>query len=59
MGLSQNDVDIIKSTIPFLEQSGENVTQRMYEILFSRYPHIKPLFHGVDIIESTKSLQMS
>lgn len=44
MSLSQSTIDICKATAPVLEVHGEAITTRMYEILFSTYPEIKPLF---------------
>ena len=44
MALSQQTIDICKATAPVLKEHGEAITIRMYEILFSTYPEIKPLF---------------
>lgn len=44
MSLSQETIAAIKETIPLVSQQAENVTSRMYEILFSKYPETKPLF---------------
>lgn len=44
MSLSQETIASIKETIPLINQEAENVTTRMYEILFSKYPETKPLF---------------
>lgn len=44
MSLSQETVALIKETIPLVNQEAENVTTRMYEILFSKYPETKPMF---------------
>lgn len=44
MSLSQETIASIKETIPLINQKAENVTTRMYEILFSKYPETKPLF---------------
>lgn len=44
MSLSQETITAIKETIPLINQEAENVTTRMYEILFSKYPETKPLF---------------
>lgn len=58
MGLSKNDIDIIKSTVPLLEQSGESITERMYVILFSRYPQVKPMFEGAESSQHKKLASM-
>ena len=47
---------MIKSLIPLIEKSGAGITQRMYEILFSEHPEIKPMFEGVDAVEQHKKL---
>lgn len=42
--LSEEDIKIVKSTIPLLEKYGVKVTSRMYELLFQRYPETKSMF---------------
>lgn len=42
--LSQQTKDIVKSTAPVLKEKGEAITTRMYERMFSNFPHAKPLF---------------
>jgi len=44
MSLSQKTITSIKETIPLINKEAENITTRMYEILFSKYPQTKPLF---------------
>jgi len=44
MSLSQETITSIKETIPLINKEAENVTTRMYEVLFSKYPETKPLF---------------
>ncbi|MCL4430696.1 MAG: globin domain-containing protein [Epsilonproteobacteria bacterium] len=44
MSLSSETIAAIKETIPLVNQEAENVTTRMYEILFSKYPETKPMF---------------
>lgn len=48
MSLSQETIAVIKETIPLINQEAENVTTRMYEILFSKYLETKPLFENAD-----------
>ncbi|MCX6073892.1 MAG: globin domain-containing protein [Campylobacterales bacterium] len=48
MSLSQETITAVKETIPLINQESENVTTRMYEILFSKYPETKPLFDNAD-----------
>ena len=47
MSLSQTTITSIKETIPAIGQKAEDITARMYEILFSKYPETKPLFANV------------
>jgi len=42
--LNQNTVELVKSTAPLIKEKGEQITKRMYEILFSKYPETKELF---------------
>ena len=44
MSLSQQTITSVKETIPLISKEAENITTRMYEILFSKYPETKPLF---------------
>ena len=44
MSLSQETITSIKETIPLINKEAENITTRMYEILFSKYPETKILF---------------
>lgn len=44
MELSQSTKEICKATAPVIEEHGEAITTRMYEILFSNYPETKALF---------------
>ncbi|HEX5623399.1 MAG TPA: globin domain-containing protein [Sulfuricurvum sp.] len=48
MSLSPETIAAVKETIPLINQESENVTTRMYEILFSKYPETKPLFANAD-----------
>ena len=44
MSLSKNTIHVVKQTVPALRDKGEDITTRMYEILFSKYPETEPLF---------------
>lgn len=48
MSLSQETILAVKETIPLVNKSAEDVTSRMYEILFSKYPETKPLFENAE-----------
>ncbi len=43
-GISQQTVEIVKSTAPILKQHGQKITTRMYEIMFRQYPEVKEQF---------------
>jgi nitric oxide dioxygenase len=42
--ISQQTIDIVKSTAPVLKKHGQKITTRMYEIMFNKYPEIKAQF---------------
>ena len=42
--ISQQTVEIVKSTAPILKQHGQKITTRMYEIMFHQYPEVKKQF---------------
>lgn len=42
--ISQQTIDIVKSTAPILKQQGQKITTRMYEIMFDKYPEVKAQF---------------
>lgn len=42
--LSQKTMDIVKSTVPLLEERGVEITKHFYKILFENHPEVKPLF---------------
>ena len=56
MGLSKNDINLIKSTVPLFEQSGEKIAARMYDIMFSRYSEVLSMFEGTNIVAQHKKL---
>jgi nitric oxide dioxygenase len=42
--ISQQTIDIVKSTAPIIKQHGQTITTRMYEIMFHNYPEVKAQF---------------
>jgi len=42
--LSPQSISIIKSTAELVTANDIKISKRMYEILFSKYPHVKDLF---------------
>ncbi|MBP0724978.1 NO-inducible flavohemoprotein [Bacillus sp. RG28] len=43
--LSQQTIDIIKSTVPVLEVHGTEITSRFYHLLFTNHPELKNVFN--------------
>ncbi|MBB6444231.1 NO-inducible flavohemoprotein [Bacillus benzoevorans] len=43
--LKQTTIDIIKSTVPVLEQHGKDITTRFYQLLFGSHPELKNVFN--------------
>lgn len=43
--LEQKTIDIIKSTVPVLEQHGEAITKKFYELMFSNHPELLNIFN--------------
>jgi nitric oxide dioxygenase len=43
--LSQQTIDIIKSTVPVLEKYGEQITSRFYQLMFTNHPELKNIFN--------------
>ncbi len=48
MMLSQQTIDIVKSTAPILAEHGETLTRHFYERMFSRNPEVLPFFNPVN-----------
>jgi len=42
--ISQETINIVKSTAPILKKQGKQITTRMYEIMFEQYPEVKAQF---------------
>lgn len=42
--VSQETIDIVKSTAPVLKKHGKQITERMYEIMFQNHPEFKEQF---------------
>ena len=43
--LNQKTIDIVKSTVPALQQHGVEITTTFYKTLFAKYPEIMPMFN--------------
>ncbi|SEU09805.1 nitric oxide dioxygenase [Salinibacillus kushneri] len=44
-GLDQQTRDIVKSTVPILEERGTDITKRFYERMFENHPELKNIFN--------------
>lgn len=42
--ISQQTIDIVKSTAPVLKEHGKTITSRMYQIMFASHPEVKSQF---------------
>ncbi len=42
--ISQNTIDVVKSTAPVIKEHGKTITSRMYEIMFATHPEVKSQF---------------
>lgn len=43
--LNQRTIEIIKSTVPVLEQHGETITTRFYQMMFENHPELLNIFN--------------
>ncbi|WP_369900423.1 NO-inducible flavohemoprotein [Bacillus manliponensis] len=46
--LQEKTIDIIKSTVPLLQEKGVQITTRFYEILFTEYPELLNIFNHMN-----------
>jgi hemoglobin-like flavoprotein len=46
--VSQQTIDIVKSTAPDLKKHGSKITSRMYEIMFDKHPEVREQFNMSD-----------
>lgn len=44
-GLDQKTRDIIKATVPVLQEHGEKITTRFYQLMFENHPELKNIFN--------------
>lgn len=43
--ITAQQIDIVKSTAPLLQQAGETLTKHFYGIMLNEYPQVRPLFN--------------
>lgn len=54
MGLTHKTIKIIQETAALVSANAENITQKMYEILFSTHPELTYLFDDTDANQHKK-----
>ncbi|WP_321390089.1 NO-inducible flavohemoprotein [Emcibacter sp.] len=52
--LSQNTIDVVKSTAPILQEHGETLTRHFYQRMFSHNPEVAPYFNQANQAEGTQ-----
>ncbi|PCJ96628.1 MAG: NO-inducible flavohemoprotein [Zetaproteobacteria bacterium] len=52
--LSQQTIDIVKSTAPILQEHGETLTKHFYKRMFSHNPEVLPFFNPANQTEGTQ-----
>lgn len=52
--LSQQTIDIVKSTAPILQEHGETLTKHFYKRMFSHNPEVAPYFNPANQAEGTQ-----
>jgi len=57
--LDQHTKDKIKATAPVLADKGLDITMRMYDIMFSRYPEVKTMFNEANQHEGGQPLTLA
>ncbi|WP_087973975.1 NO-inducible flavohemoprotein [Oceanobacillus rekensis] len=45
IGLNQDTIEIIKATVPVLEEHGTAITTRFYQLMFKDHPELKNIFN--------------
>src|SRR5690625_2300935 len=43
--LDSQTIDIVKSTVPILEERGDEITSRFYQMMFENHPELKNIFN--------------
>ncbi len=57
--ISQQTIDIVKSTAPILKEYGKTITTRMYEIMFATHPEVKSQFDMSAQANGTQSVKLA
>ncbi len=54
--LDEKTIEIIKSTVPVLEEHGEEITGRFYDLLFQHYPELLNIFNQTNQKKKTQQI---
>lgn len=57
--VSQQTIDIVKSTAPNLKKHGQQITTRMYEIMFQKYPEIREQFNMSALADGSQPARLA
>lgn len=52
--LSQQTIDLVKSTVPILQEQGETLTKYFYKRMFSQNPEVAPYFNSANQTEGAQ-----
>lgn len=57
--LDEKTIEIIKSTVPVLEEHGEEITGRFYDLLFQHHPELLNIFNQTNQKKKTQRTALS
>ncbi|UHA73994.1 NO-inducible flavohemoprotein [Paenibacillus sp. 481] len=57
--LSQQTIEIVKSTAPVLAEHGQHITKRFYEMLFTNHPELLNIFNHMNQREGRQSAALA
>lgn len=52
---SQQTIDLIKATVPLLQQQGEAITRHFYKTMLTEHPELKAFFNEANQVEGTQA----
>ena len=57
--ISQQTINIVKSTAPLIKQHGQKITTRMYKIMFDKHPEVKAQFDMSAQVNGTQPAKLA
>lgn len=54
-GLDRQTIDIVKATVPILEERGEEITSHFYKIMLQNHPELKNIFNHANQFKGEQS----